>query len=175
MRVTLEYPIGSSGDVLVFSEEVVRKFRQHRQTRWYHREAGGQLFARLSLSRIIIEEATGPRRTDKRTRTSYVPDRAAEQREIDSRHSEGLHYIGDWHTHPEPLPCPSGLDISSISDSVRKSTHALNGFLLVIVGQAELPDGVLVSVHDRFGYTSILAPRVAMPSRGTLHSRASST
>ena len=158
----LEYPIGSSGQVLVLSVEVVGKFRRYRQNRWYQREAGGQLFARLSLSRIIIEEATGPRRTDRRTRTSYVPDRAAEQREIDSRHAEGLHYVGDWHTHPEALPGPSGLDIASISDSVRKSTHALNGFLLVIVGQAEPPDGLLVSVHDRFGSFSTLAPTLAI-------------
>ena len=154
----LEYPIGSSGQVLVLPEEIVRKFRRYRQKRWYQREAGGQLFARLSLSRIVIGEATGPRRTDRRTRTSYVPDRAAEQREINSRHADGLHYVGDWHTHPEMVPRPSGLDIASISDSVRKSTHALNGFLLVIVGQAEPPDGLLVSVHDRFGSFSTLAP-----------------
>ena len=147
----LEYPIGSSGQVLVLPEEVVQKFRRYRQKHWYQREAGGQLFARLSLSRIVIEEATGPRRTDRRTRMSYVPDRAAEQREIDSRHAEGLHYVGDWHTHPEPVPGASGLDIASISESVRKSTHALNGFLLVIVGQAKPPVGLLVSVHDRFG------------------------
>ena len=147
----LEYPIGSSGQVVVLPEEIIRKFRRYRQRRWYQREAGGQLFARLSLSRIVIEEATGPRRTDRRTRMSYVPDRAAEQREIDSRHADGLHYVGDWHTHPEALPGPSGLDIASISESVRKSTHALNGFLLVIVGHAEPPGGLLVSVHDRFG------------------------
>lgn len=153
----LEYPIGSSGQVLVLPEEVVRKFRRYRQKRWYQREAGGQLFARISLSRIVIEEATGPRRTDRRTRTSYVPDRAAEQREINSRHADGLHYVGDWHTHPEMLPGPSGLDIVSISESVRKSTHALNGFLLVIVGQAEPPSGLLVSVHDGCGGSLILA------------------
>ena len=152
----LEYPIGRSCEVLVLSDEVVRKFRRYRQKRWYQREAGGQLFARLSPSRIVIEEATGPRRTDRRTRTSYVPDRAAEQREIDGRHAEGLHFVGDWHTHPEKHPRPSGLDVASISESVRKSTHALNGFLLVIVGQAEPPSGLLVSVHDGFGSSAIL-------------------
>lgn len=147
----LEYPIGSSGQVLVLSEKVVRKFSRHRQKRWYQREAGGQLFARLSVSRIVVEEATGPRRTDRRTRTSYTPDRAAEQREIDTHHAAGLHYVGDWHTHPEKFPSPSGLDIASISESARKSTHGLNGFLLVIVGQAEPPGGLVVSAHGRFG------------------------
>ncbi len=155
----LEYPIGHSGQVLVLTEGVVRKFRRYRQRRWYQREAGGQLFARLSLSRVFVEEATGPRRTDRRTRTSYVPDRAAEQREIDSRHADGLHYVGDWHTHPEPVPGLSGLDIASISESVRRSTHALNGFLLLIVGQAEPPSGLLVSVHDRLGSFVTLSAR----------------
>ena len=153
----LEYPIGSSAQVLVMPEAVVRKFRRYRQKRWYQSEAGGQLFARFSASRIVVEQATGPRRTDRRTRTSYVPDRTAEQREIDSRHAKGLHYVGDWHTHPEPVPGPSSLDIASISESVRKSTHALNGFLLVIVGQAEPPGGLFVSVHDRFGGSVTLA------------------
>lgn len=153
----LEYPIGSSGQVLILPESVVRKFRRYRQKRWYQREAGGQLFARVSLSRIVVEEATGPRRTDIRTRTSYVPDRMAEQREIDKWHAHDLHYVGDWHTHPETVPRPSWVDIASISDSVGKSTHALNGFLLVIVGQAEPPGGLLVSVHDRFGSFVTLA------------------
>jgi integrative and conjugative element protein (TIGR02256 family) len=152
----LEYPIGASGQVLVFSEKVVRRFCRYRQRRWCQREAGGQLFARFSASRIVVEEATGPRRTDRRTRTSYLPDRAAEQREIDDRHDEGLHFVGDWHTHPEELPRPSGLDVASISESVRKSRHALNGFLLVIVGQAEPPRGLFVSVHDVLGGSVIL-------------------
>jgi len=147
----LEYAIGSSGQVLVLSKEVVQKFRRYRQKRWYQREAGGQLFARLSASRIVVEEATGPRRTDRRTRTSYIPDRVAEQREIDIHHASGLHYIGDWHTHPETFPSPSGLDIASISESAQKSTHRLNGFVLVIVGQAEPPGGLVVSAHDRRG------------------------
>jgi integrative and conjugative element protein (TIGR02256 family) len=147
----LEYRIGRSGQVLVLSEAVLLRFRRHRQTRWYRREAGGQLFARISGSRIVIEEATGPRRTDRRTRTSYIPDRAAEQREIDSRYTSGLHYIGDWHTHLQTLPSPSGLDIASISESAQKSTHGLNGFVLVIVGQAEPPGGLAVSAHDRLG------------------------
>jgi integrative and conjugative element protein (TIGR02256 family) len=150
----LEYPIGCSGQILVLAEEVVRKFCRHRQKRWYQREAGGQLFARFSAFRIVVEEATGPRRTDRRTRTSYVPDRAAEQREIDARYAEGFHYVGDWHTHPEMLPRPSGVDVASISESVRKSTHALNGFLLVIVGQAEPPTGLrLVPGEKGRGFT----------------------
>lgn len=107
--------------------------------------------AQRAPTRIVVEEATGPRPTDTRARTRYQPDRVTEQREIDERHRIGLHYVGDWHTHPEAIPTLSSLDIASISETVRRSTHSLNGFVLVVVGSSEPPDGLSVSVHDRFG------------------------
>jgi integrative and conjugative element protein (TIGR02256 family) len=144
----IEYPIGTSEQSLVLTDPVVDHLRRHRQLRWYQGEAGGQLFAHFNSNRILVEEATGPRRTDRRTRTSYVPDRRAEQVEILDRHARGLHYVGDWHTHPEQYSCPSSRDAWSIADCVAKSTHQLNGFVLVVVGQAEPPAGLHVSVHD---------------------------
>lgn len=144
----IEYRIGSSGQVLVFEEAVIEHFRRYRQRRWYQREAGGQLFARFNGFCILIEEATGPRRTDRRTRSSYIPDRKAEQIEIFERHACGLHYIGDWHSHPEMFPRPSSLDAHSIAECVKKSQHLLNAFVLVIVGQAEAPTGMHVSLHN---------------------------
>lgn len=159
----LEYPIGDSGQVLVITDIVLRRFSRYRQRRWYQREAGGQLFARFVETRIIVDAATGPRRTDVRTRTTYVPDRKAERLEIEDRHREGLHYIGDWHTHPVMLPTPSGRDVTSIVDSVNKSTHNLNAFLLVIVGQVEPPRGLCVSTYDRSGHCVRLLSSVESP------------
>jgi integrative and conjugative element protein (TIGR02256 family) len=96
----------------------------------------------------VIEEATGPRASDLRTRTLYVPDRAAEQAEIDFWHTRRLHYVGDWHTHPEQHPEPSGSDRESIRESFIRSRHSLRGFLMVIVGTAEFPNGLFVSLND---------------------------
>lgn len=144
----IRYPIGTSGQVLILTDPVVEHFRRYRQRRRYQREAGGQLFARFDGGRITVEEATGPRRTDRRTRTSYLPDRRAEQAEILKHHARGLHYVGDWHTHPEALPAPSRPDAASIAECVAKSTHHLNGFVLIIVGQAEPPAGFHVSIHN---------------------------
>jgi len=101
------YPVADSDQRIVFAETVLNRFAKYRQMRWWHREAGGQLFARFALPDIVIAEATGPRRSDWRTRYSYRPNRRAEQREIAARHLLGLHFIGDWHTHPEDLPVPS--------------------------------------------------------------------
>jgi integrative and conjugative element protein (TIGR02256 family) len=123
-------------------------WKEHAHYWIFKREAGGQLFANFANNEITIVEATGPRRTDRRSRYSYIPDRIEEQREIVKRHPLGLHFVGDWHTHPEHHGCPSSTDLSSISETVRKSRHCLNGFVLVVVGYSALPASMHVSVHD---------------------------
>jgi integrative and conjugative element protein (TIGR02256 family) len=144
----ITYPIGMSGQNLIFLNGVLVHFQRYRQVRWWQREAGGQLFARVEVGQINVVEATGPRRSDRRSRTSYEPDRIAEQQEINERFPLGLHFIGDWHTHPEEGPQPSSIDVRSTADDVRKSHHCLNAFVLVIVGRGELPGGLHVSLHD---------------------------
>jgi integrative and conjugative element protein (TIGR02256 family) len=111
-------------------------------------EAGGQIFARFKAPEIWIEEATEPRRTDKRGRTYYRPDRRAEQDEILERYKLGLHFIGDWHTHASPYHEPSPTDISNINECFVHSQHKLNGFVLIVVSTTTLPEGLRVSVHD---------------------------
>lgn len=144
----ITYPIGSSGQRIIFSERALEHFHKHRQNRPWKKEAGGQLFARIDLPDILIEEATGPRRADLRSRNSYRPDRRAEQREILERLGQGLHFVGDWHTHPEPYPNHSLQDVASMRELVTKSQHRLNGFLLVIVGNVSATHSLFVSVVD---------------------------
>lgn len=142
------FPIGTSGQRIVFADPVLKHFDTYRQTRWYHREAGGQLFARFDLPEIVIVEATGPRKSDRRYRYSYQPNREAEQREIEERHPHGLHFAGDWHTHPEDIPEPSSRDEESMREVFERSDHRLNGFLLVIVGRRALPAGLGVWLYS---------------------------
>lgn len=145
---TFRIAIGGSGQSLVFSNGVIQHLCRFRQRWWWHREAGGQLFARFIEGNVVVNTATGPRDTDRRTRTSYVPDRDAEREEIAKFFEQGLHFVGDWHSHAETYPAPSALDDRSMAECVRKSDHSLNGFLLVIVGTALPPDGWHISVHD---------------------------
>ncbi len=63
-------------------------------------------------------------------------------------HERNLHYLGDWHTHPEPVPVPSKRDLKSINECARKSTHGLSGFILIVVGTAPSPQGLHVSLHS---------------------------
>ncbi|MBV1825942.1 Mov34/MPN/PAD-1 family protein, partial [Komagataeibacter oboediens] len=59
----------------------------------------------------------------------------------------GLHYVGDWHTHPQAVPEASGTDIASMSSMVAASHHELSGFLMIIIGTLPLPQGLWISLH----------------------------
>ena len=147
-RGDLRFAVGKSEQTLRIRTNVLRHFKKHQQTRGWSLEAGGQLFAKLSLEEVVIEKATGPRRSDLRSRTSYVPDPVVEQSEIDHWYRKGLHYVGDWHTHPESVPQASGSDRASIRDSFIRSQHSLRGFLLIIVGTERIPTGLYVSLNN---------------------------
>lgn len=144
----LRIPLGGSGELVIVTDAVLEHLQHYQQLRKRDTEAGGQLFGRIHDKTITIDEATGPRRSDLRFRYSYIPDRKAEQREIDDRFPSGLHFIGDWHTHPEPMPHPSGTDLNNMRECVKKSRRAVSGFLLFIVGTASLPSGLHASLHD---------------------------
>jgi len=152
----IAYPIATSGQSVVLTDAVVAHFKKHRQNRWLKREAGGQLFARLRIPEIIIEEATGPRSSDRRGRYHYIPDRRAEQAEIEERYESGLHYVGDWHTHPTAVPQPSSLDLGTIQECFIESSHNLAGFILIIVGSSQPPKGLLVSINNAISSTFLL-------------------
>ncbi|RWJ00050.1 Mov34/MPN/PAD-1 family protein [Mesorhizobium sp.] len=145
----IAYPIGTSGQTLVFTQPVLDRFSSYRQRRSWQREAGGQLFARFDGTDIIVTEATPPSPYDVRSRFGFRPNRRREQAEILERHERGHHFIGDWHTHPETEPHPSPVDTESMRDLVVRSRHQLNGFIMVIVGTRDAPHGLSVTFHSR--------------------------
>jgi integrative and conjugative element protein (TIGR02256 family) len=146
--MSLRIPLGDSGELVILTDAVLERFQRHQQLRKKDAEAGGQLFGRVLGKIITIEEATGPRRSDIRSRYSYIPDRKAEQREINDRFPSGLHFIGDWHTHPEPIPHPTSTDLDNMRECVKRSRRAVSGFLLIVVGTASLPSGLHATLHD---------------------------
>lgn len=145
IRGTFEFDLPMSMGRLVLDTPVLEHFWRHRQNRFWSREAGGQLFAKIEEQMVCIKEATGPRKTDLRSAFSYVPDRDAERSEIERQYAQGLHYVGDWHTHREKVPNPSSVDLKSLREIVQRSRHDLRGFFLVVVGTLPFPEGLYVS------------------------------
>jgi integrative and conjugative element protein (TIGR02256 family) len=74
------------------------------------RESGGQMFGVVENGNIIVTEVTGLRKKDVRTRTSLTIDIPSANAEIAEHFERGLHYLGDWHTHPQDVPEPSQTD-----------------------------------------------------------------
>lgn len=126
--------------LLNLEEAVVQVFRQHAQVRSSDPEAGGILLGTVHGLSMIINEATIPSAWD--TRLRYFFDRLpfghgsiASARWKDS---DGIiRYLGEWHTHPEDIPHPSGIDRSEWK---RVSKRRLDGrpLLAIIVGRKEL-------------------------------------
>lgn len=150
------YRLPDGKTTALFTADAIAHFWYHRQCWPWSREAGGQLFARFSDSQIEICKVRGPSTKDRRGRFWFLPDRKKENQEIRECFVEGLHYIGDWHTHPQVHPIPSTEDLLSIAECFKRSEHELFGFLIVIVGIHDSPDGLWVGWHD--GSTTLAYP-----------------
>ena len=146
----IRYDIAKSGQSIILTDPILEQLKRQKQ-KWWQSERGGQLFASLSIAVVEIQLATGPRPTDRRTRCSYLPDRLSEQQEIDACFSKGLHFVGDWHTHSSKQPVPSHADLRVTRSIFQSSTHQLNAFVSIIVGQASFPEGLFVGLFDSLG------------------------
>lgn len=136
---------------LILSGNAFATIERHRQLHERDPEAGGMLFARISPRVIRIEEATEPRRGDRRWRFGFWPCTKTQQQEIDARFKAGLHFVGEWHTHPELHPHPSKLDFTSMEKCFQDSRHELKALVMIILGTAPLPSGLWVSLHNKKG------------------------
>jgi len=153
-RESLYYRAGKGTQEIVLHPDVLQHFLKNRQTSKTAAEVGGQLFAEFSPGAVCIGVATGPVEEDKRGRFWFSPNETKQNAEIQKLFKERLHFVGDWHTHPEQIPSPSGTDIKSMKDCFIKSRHQLQSFVMVIVGQADFPTGLWVSLHNKTGYHS---------------------
>lgn len=64
-------------------------------------------------------------------------------------------YIGEWHTHPEENPTPSGLDLTSIIDIFKNSVLPFNFLFFAIVGYKSIFWGYY-NGHKIFRLTNIV-------------------
>lgn len=125
----------------------VLRYRQHGRE---DPESGGQLFGRLDGSVLTFEVATGPYLGDERSRYVYRSNPVAAQKAIDKHATLGRTYLGEWHTHADDCPNPSGADLRAIEElQVRSALSGVDLFLL-IVGRLAPPDGLrLLSFSSR--------------------------
>lgn len=151
----LSLNIPNAKQTIILSGEIIEQFLKSRQIKLSQREIGGQLFARISQDEIIIEKTFFPDKRDKRTRTSFFPNRKKQKDEISHCFSNGLHYVGDWHTHPETAPSPSSIDLESMRECFIKSKHELNSFILIVVGNSRELLDLWIGLINNFNVVSL--------------------
>ena len=126
--------------LLHFSALTLETFYQHVQIRDTDCEAGGLLLGSVHGEHMLIQQATVPTTWDKRFRYLFERMPFGHEAIALSRWtaSQGtVRYLGEWHTHPEDFPHPSGLDRSEWRQlsTKRQDKHSM---LAVIVGRKSL-------------------------------------
>lgn len=126
--------------LLHFSEATLDTFLKHIQANDYDCEAGGLLLGSVHGAHMLIEQATVPTAWDKQSRYLFERMPSGHKAIALARWiaSQGkIRYLGEWHTHPEDHPNPSGLDRSEWK---RLSTKRRDKrpMLAVIVGRKSL-------------------------------------
>ena len=154
--MNLSYTRSGGGPALIFTEPALATMSRFQQQQERDKEAGGQLFAVFEGVDTLIVEATPPTLLDRRTRNGFRPNRGLQQQEIREKYNQGLHFVGDWHTHPESIPHPSEEDLRNMQECFARSAHDLRAFVLITIGTKPLPAGLHVVLVEANGVEVLL-------------------
>lgn len=156
MQFLGSWATGDKGRLLHFSAGTLQTFSQHIQGNDADCEAGGLLLGSVHGGHLLIEQATVPTAWDKRFRYLFERMPFGHEAIALSRWTatQGIvRYLGEWHTHPEDHPHPSGLDRSEWNrlSAQRRDTRPM---LAVIVGRKDL----YVELVPSSGHGSVFTP-----------------
>lgn len=152
---SLNIIIPDASQSLIFEANALQILIDGRQIGEKEKETGGMLLARISESEVRIVEATKAEKRASISRTLFKPSLSRKRKIVQEAFEAGLHFVGEWHTHPERDPTPSSIDINSMKDSFRRSRHELNRFIMVIVGNRKEKLSLSITLHSENGIDSL--------------------
>jgi integrative and conjugative element protein (TIGR02256 family) len=103
-------------------------------------ETGGVLVGYEMDEGTHITLATGPGPHAKRTRSRFRRDGAYTQAEVDRAHDESggrEDYVGEWHSHPDPVG-PSGIDCGSMEWVSKNSRYHRSSPVMILARRTRL-------------------------------------
>ncbi|MFA6411053.1 MAG: Mov34/MPN/PAD-1 family protein [Syntrophales bacterium] len=139
MRTTVATFVRRDGSKIKLDSDPYAIMKGYRQIRLNDKEAGGILLGRMieNSNDVIIDEITVPGLLDKRNRFSFIRSKFVQsiifKKWRTSKHTKN--YLGEWHTHPESQPSPSGTDLKDWANILRKGRFEQNYLIFIIVGQ----------------------------------------
>ena len=140
------------GDLSIkISEEVFEKMKSFIQDENHKPEAGGILIGHyLEDNNYSITDVSSPSELDKSSRFNFIRSKKNAQKIINKifKDSKGKKiYLGEWHTHPEDYPTPSGLDKNSILEQIRGNILNSETIFMLIIGRK----GLYISYVEKTG------------------------
>jgi integrative and conjugative element protein (TIGR02256 family) len=135
-------PSNSERSRLLIEDSTLAKLGLFRQVQPASAEAGGILLGFRRDPHLHVLMATSPGAGDRRGRFGFsrLDKSHGKVARIEwEKSGEIMDYLGEWHTHPEEIPRPSGLDLSEwrkISERRREP------MVFVIVGMVETWIGI---------------------------------
>jgi integrative and conjugative element protein (TIGR02256 family) len=100
-------------------------------------EAGGIILGKILDNKISITKLSIPTQLDRASRSNFERHKLSAQIVIEYEHANSngqLIYLGEWHTHPESNPTPSGQDLTMITNQFKSNFLNVNFCLLMIRG-----------------------------------------
>lgn len=146
--ISLVYSLPEASWSLRLPPATLEFLRSRVQTRWFSKESVGQLYSKNLVGSAILVDAVTKLPTKSAWYTGVRLDMAAVNKEREQMFSEGLHCLGFWHTHPEPVPHLSQVDRDMAAAQAMAGQAEFTGLVFVIVGTASFPQGLGVWVHD---------------------------
>jgi integrative and conjugative element protein (TIGR02256 family) len=125
-----------------FPSMFIQELTHWRQCGWFSREAGGLALGYIDIDTggLLSEKLTLPGRGDKRSHTGFFrgPRHQMEAAEWHRKTGTRGTMLGLWHTHPEPIPHPSGTDWTDLSNVLEHGTYNEPGLIYLIVGTEQI-------------------------------------
>lgn len=151
----------SDGTIVDLEDSVLSIIRSYEQRKPWSKEAGGVLLGKQvkGEDHYVITAASIPTKHDRRSRFSFTRSIKSAQPLIEKNweESNGIeNYIGEWHTHPECKPTPSGIDKALIRQVVSDKSSPFPKVFLVIAG---LNGTLYLGVADTLGLGDISSSR----------------
>jgi integrative and conjugative element protein (TIGR02256 family) len=133
----------TNGGHLKIDAHCIRTMRPYIQTKPDMDEAGGVLLGRFIThsKNIVIDKVSVPMFGDKRTRTTFKRLSPMHQLFIDKEWQESkgtCNYLGEWHTHPEQDPWPSGVDTRDWKRKLKTDIFSSRFLYFVIAGTKQV-------------------------------------
>lgn len=129
----------TNGGKIKLTVSVVETMQLHKQFDKGSLESGGVLLGRfIKVSKnIVVDKITIPIKGDKQTRFSFKRLSPLHQVIITEEWNKSngtCNYLGEWHTHPEDFPTPSGIDIREWKRKLKKDAFSGRYLYFIIAG-----------------------------------------